>query len=84
MDATKLQITQIMTKDELNKQYASKLDLSKFKDDNEKFLALESEKRGISPEIFLSAFGDELKQLESSADKKAVVEELFVEIDRQK
>ena len=83
-DGTKIHADKKLTTEELEKKYASKLNLAEYKTDLEKTIALESEKRGIPPHLFLDIFKNELEQVSDIATQKAILEDLFVEIDRKK
>lgn len=83
-DETKITTLDVVSSDEISKKFSSKVDLSKYKTEEDKFIALESEKRGMPESVIISAFGDELAQVKNFADKKAILEELFTEIDRRK
>lgn len=83
-DETKITISKLEPKEELEKKFISKIDLTKYENDVEKEIAIESEKRWVPVEIAISMFSEELKKLDSLELRNAIMEDLFVEIDRKK
>lgn len=83
-DETKINILTLESTDNLNKKFESKLDLSNFKDEVWREIAIEAESRWVPLEIASWLFFGELKKMENPSVRKAVMEDLFIELDRKK
>lgn len=84
-DETKISISKLMTKQELENNFKSKIDESKYeKNSPELDIALEAEKRWIPEKVALDLFLDKIKNIENIDDRRAILEELFIDIERKK
>ena len=82
-DETKILIKKLVSKEDLDKEFKSKIDLSKYKNPIDKEIAIEAEKRWISESLALKLFSSVLKEAPDNL-KSALLEDLFTEIDRKR
>lgn len=82
-DETKIKISKLETRKNLEQKYNINLDLSWY-NEIDKEIITEANKRWVDFEIALKLFSKELSKISNKELRLAVLEELFIDIDRRK
>lgn len=83
-DETKIQITKLETKEEIEKNFKSKINPENYQNPLDLEIALEAEKRWIPEKVAINLIKKDLERIDNPLERKALMEDLFVDIDRKK
>lgn len=83
-DETRLTIEKLETTENLQKNFVSTIDEKNFQNPIDLEIAREAEKRGISLDVAMGFVKSEIGKIPDENTRRAVMEDLFVEIDRRK
>lgn len=85
-DGTKISITKVISKEDLEKNYTSKLskDTSKYEKKSDKEIALEAEKRWVPKEVAVKMYSKWQSEIKDDSTRTAALEESFTDLDRKK